>query len=138
MNPSRHAPVLHPLAPRFACAIDSICAPLSPGTDRAYRVTARNFLLFLTDRYPQVQSLEQLQRDPHVLGWLAHLRSRKPPLAPATYILRILLLRGIFRELAWSEKLPQMAYLLRCQDVPHAPQRLPRPLPAEQDQAIQQ
>jgi integrase len=138
MNPSRHAPVLHPLAPRFAGAIDSICAPLSPATDRAYRIAVRNFLLFLTDRYPQVQSLEQLQRDPHVLGWLAHLRSRKPPLAPATYILRILLLRGIFRELAGSEKLPQMAYLLRCQDVPHAPQRLPRPLPAEQDQAIQQ
>ena len=138
MKPSRNAPLRHPLAACFARAIDCISAPLSPETDRVYRGTARNFLLFLMDRYPQVQSLKQLRRDPHVLGWLAHLRAYNPPLAPSTYIMRILLLRGIFRELAYAEKLPELAYLLRREDVPRAPRRLPRPLTAEQDQAIQQ
>ena len=138
MKPSRTAPIPHPLAPRFARAIDIISAPLSPGTDRVYRGTARNFLLYLLDCYPQVQALDQLQRDPHVLGWLAHLRSQNPPLAPTTYIMRIVLLRGIFLQLAWAEKLPELACLLCREDVPRAAKRLPRPLTAEQDQAMQQ
>ena len=79
-----------------------------------------------------------LRRDPHVLGWLAHLRSQNPPLAPTTYIMRILLLRGIFQHFAQTQELAQLAYLLRHEDVPRAPQRLPRPLTAEQDHAIQQ
>jgi integrase len=138
MNLSRNAPIYHPFADLFARAIDSITAPLSPGTDRVYRGTARNFLLYLIGTYPHLQSLESLRRDPHVLGWLTHLRSRNPPLAPATYIMRILLLRGVFHELAWMEKLPELAHLLRRDDVPRAPQRMPRPLTAEQDQALQQ
>jgi len=138
MNLSRNAPLEHPFAALFARAIDTICAPLSPGTDRLYRSTARNFLLYLLDRHPQLQRLPDLQRDPHVLGWLIHLRSHQPPFAPTTYIIRIILLRVIFQQLAWSENLPELAYLLRPQDVPRAPHRLPRPLTAEQDQAIQQ
>jgi len=138
MNLSRNAPFEHPFAAAFARAIDTICAPLSPGTDRVYRGTARNFLLFLLDSYPRLQDLEDLRRDPHGLGWLFHLRSHQPPLAATTYILRILLLRVVFQQLAWSEKLPELAFLLTRQDVPRAPHRLPRPLSAEQDQAIQQ
>lgn len=46
--------------------------------------------------------------------------------------LLLLLLRGIFRELAYAGKLPELAYLLRREDVPRAPHRLPRPLTAEQ------
>src|SRR5580704_5013353 len=33
---------------------------------------------------PAVRSLDQLRRDPHILGWLASLRSHNPPLATAT------------------------------------------------------
>lgn len=138
MNLSRTASVPHPFAARFAHAIDIISAPLSPETDRVYRSTARQFLRFLSDRYPQVRSLKMLRRDPHLLSWLAHLRSQDPPLAPTTYIMRILLLRGILQRLAQSENLPQLAWLLRCEDVPRAPHRLPRPLTAEQDHALQQ
>jgi len=138
MNLSRYALLEHPLASTFARAIDSICAPLSPATDRVYRGAARNFLLYLLDSHPQLQRLQDLRRETHVLGWLAHLRSRHPPLAPTTYIIRIILLRCIFQQLAWSEQLPELAHLLRPQDVPRAPRRLPRPLTAQQDQAIQQ
>ena len=138
MNLSRYAPLQHPFASTFARAIDSICAPLSPATDRVYRGAARNFLLYLLDSHPQLLRLQDLRRETHVLGWLAHLRSRHPPLAPTTYIIRIILLRCVFQQLAWSEQLPELAHLLRPQDVPRAPRRLPRPLTAEQDQAIQQ
>jgi integrase len=138
MNLSRHAPLDHPFTTAFAHAIDDICAPLSSGTDRAYRGTARSFLHYLLDCHPQLQRLEDLRRDPHVFGWLAHLRSRRPALAPTTYILRILLLRVIFQQLARSKNLPDLADLLRRQDVPRAPHRLPRPLTDAQDQTIQQ
>jgi integrase len=122
----------------FARAIDSICVPLSPGTDRVDRGTARTFLLYLLGSHPQLQRLQDLRRDPHGRGWLAHLRSRQPPLAPATYITRIILLRCVFQQLARSQKLLELAHLLSPQDVPRAPRRLPGPLTAEQDQAIQQ
>jgi integrase len=138
MKPSQRAPLEHPLAARFARALEVVSAPLSPGTERVYRGTVRNFLLFLADGYPEVRSLKALRRDPHVLAWLAYLRSQNPPLAATTYIMRILLLRALLQELAWTHKLPELAYLLRREDVPRAPQRKPRPLTAEQDQVLHQ
>src|ERR1035438_7699921 len=108
MNLSRYSPLQHPFASTFARAIDSICAPLSPATDRVYRGAARNFLLYLLDSHPQLLRLQDLRRETHVLGWLAHLRSRHPPLAPTTYIIRIILLRCVFQQLAWSEQLPEL------------------------------
>jgi integrase len=135
---SRSAPLQHPLAVIFNHAIDVISIPLSPGTARVYRGTARSFLLYLSKSHPRVRSLKHLRRDPHVIGWLTYLRSQTPPLAPATYILRILLLRGIFQQIAQAEQLPELAFLLQRQDVPRAPQRMPRPLTTEQDHALQQ
>jgi integrase len=136
--PSRRAPLHHPFVSLFGRAIDAIGTALSPQTERQYRGTARNFLLYLGDSYPELDALEQLRRDPHILGWLTRMRSRIPPLAPVTYINRILFLRVIFQELAWTLQRPELAHLLRREDVPRAPQRLPRPLTAEQDQLIQQ
>lgn len=138
MNLSRQAPFQHPLAELFHRAIETIGAALTPQTERHYRGTARNFLIYLAASYPELSSLDQLRRDPHILGWLAHLRSHTPPLAPVTYINRIVFLRGIFYQLALSTQLLELAYLLRREDIPRAPKRLPRPLTAEQDQAIQQ
>lgn len=75
-----------------------------------------------------------MRRDPHILGWFAHLRS----LAPAVYIFRLMHLRRILEELAWTEQLPELARLIRREDSPRPPQRLPRALTAQQDQVIQQ
>jgi integrase len=138
MNPSRRAPLQHPLVQRFAGAVESLGAALAPESIRLYHGTARNFLTYLGADHPGVISLDQLRRDPHILGWMAKLRSRLPPLAPVTYISRLICLRGILAELAHNARLPELAQLLRRQDVPRPPRRLPRALTAQQDELLQQ
>ncbi len=68
------------------------------------------------------------------LGWFTHLRS----LAPAVYISRLMRLRCILEELAWTAQLADLAHLIRREDSPRPPQRLPRALTALPDQLIQQ
>ena len=137
MTISRYAPLEHPLVHQFQRTVESITAALVPDSVRAYGGAARQFLIYLGEAYPSVCSLNELRRDPHILGWFAHLRSRKPPLASAVYSCRLLFLRAILEELAWSAQIPELAHLIRREDIPRIPQRLPRPLTAEQDQLIQ-
>ena len=47
-------------------------------------------------------------------------------------------LRCILEELAWTAQIPDLSRLIRREDSPRPPQRLPRALTAQQDQAIQQ
>lgn len=138
MNRARRPPLQHPLAPVFDRAVDSFSAALSPETIRHYRGTARNFLRFLGLAYPQVNGLEQLRREPHILGWMSHLRSKVRPLSTASYINQLIALRSLFNELAWSEELAELIRLIRREDFPRPPQRLPRPLTLQQDQLLQQ
>jgi integrase len=138
MNRARRLPLQHHLAPIFDRAADSLGAALSPETIRQYRGTARNFLGYLGTEYPKVDCLDQLRREPHILGWMSRLRSQAPPLATASYINRLIALRSIFNELAWTEQLSELAHLIRREDIPRPPQRLPRPLTVEQDQLLQQ
>ena len=104
----------------------------------AYRGTIRLFLTYLGAQYPAVRSLHQLHRDPHILGWLALLRSHHPPLATITRANRVIYLRRMLEELAWTQQLPTLAHLLSRDDVPRKEHHLPRPLTPEQDQLIQQ
>ncbi|HYW46864.1 MAG TPA: tyrosine-type recombinase/integrase [Bryobacteraceae bacterium] len=60
------------------------------------------------------------------------------PLATGSCINRLIHLRFVFQELAWMEQLPDLAHLIRPGDIPRLPQRLPRPLTAQQDQLLQQ
>jgi integrase len=136
MNRARR--LQHPLALRFGRAIDSLGAALHPDTVRHYRGTVRNFLTYLTVEHPEVCRLDQLCRDPHILGWLARLRSQTPALATASCINLLVQMRGVLAELARAEQKPDLAYLLRREDVPRMPQRLPRPLTAQQDELLQQ
>ena len=53
------------------------------------------------------------------------------------YINQLSAMRVVFNELAWTEQLVELARLIRRQDIPRAPQRLPRPLTTEQDQLLQ-
>jgi site-specific recombinase XerD len=103
----------------------------------AYRGTVRLFLTYLAARYPAIRSLDQLRRDPHVLGWLAFLRSHNPPLATITRANRVIYLRRMLEELAWTQQLPALAHLLGRDDVPRKEHHLPRPLTPEQDHLIQ-
>jgi integrase len=138
VNRPRRPPLRHALAPVFDRAVDSLCASLHPDTTRHYRGTARNFLRYLGADHPAVKSLHLLRRDPHILGWMSRLRAQTPPLVTASYINLLLALRCIFNELAWMEQHSELSQLLRSADIPRLPQRLPRPLTAEQDQVLQQ
>jgi integrase len=137
MNCAGRPPLPHPLAHLFNRALDSICAALSPESTRHYRQIVRNFLSYLGTAHPEVKCLEQLHRDPHLLGWMSRLRSQTPPLATSSYINRLTGLRPLLIELAWTEQLPQLARLIRREDIPRRPHRLARPLIAEQDQLLQ-
>ena len=134
MKLSRLASVDHPLALPFQRAVESVTAAQVWDSARQYRGTARDFLIYLGENHPDVASLSELRRDPHILGWFTHLRS----LAPAVYISRLMRLRCILEELAWTAQIPDLARLIRREDSPRPPQRLPRALTAHQDQAIQQ
>jgi site-specific recombinase XerD len=138
MKCARHPPLQHPLAVVFDRSVDSLGAALSPDTIRHYRGTVRYFLTYLGAAHPAVDSLDQLRREPHLLGWMSRLHSQSPPLVTASYINRLVALRAVLTELAWSHQLPQLAHLIRREDIPHYPQRLPRPLTTEQDQLLQQ
>jgi site-specific recombinase XerD len=134
----RRSFIRHPLAALMGRAVDSFCAALNRDTTRHYHGTVRNFLFYLRAHYPDVKRLDQLRRDPHILGWMAHLRAQTPPLATGSYINLLIALRAVLYELAWTHNLPELDHMLRREDLPRAPQRLPRPLTAEQDQLLQE
>jgi site-specific recombinase XerD len=134
----KRQPLRHPLAPLFWRAVDSIATSLVPDTVRGYRAATRHFLSYLAARHPKVNALDQLRRDPHVLGWLSELRAQKPPLVLAAYVNKVIRLRRIFEELAWLHQRSDLMHLLRREDSPRAEKCLPRALTPEQDQLIQQ
>ena len=138
MKRTGRPPLPHPLAPLFNRAVDSICAALGPSSLSHYQLTVRNFLSYLGAAHRELKSIEQLHREPHLLGWMSHLRSQVPPLATSSYIYRLSGLRTLLVELAWTEQLPQLARLIRREDIPRRPHRLARPLIAQQDQLLQQ
>jgi len=63
---NRHPQLQHPLAALFQRAAQSLTTSLNHDAYRFYNSTIRNFLNFLSAQYPQVHSLPQLRRDPHV------------------------------------------------------------------------
>ena len=139
MNPKRIRPLPnHPLTKFFQPAAASVTTSLGDASITGYRGTARHFLKYLGAQYPEVRSLDQLRRDPHILGWLALLRSQNPPLATITRSCYVIYLRRMLEELAWTQQLPALAHLLGRDDVPRREHHLPRPLTPEQDQLIQQ
>jgi integrase len=134
----RRPPLQHPLAHTFAHAVESLSTALTPSSKRNYNIVVRSFLVYLGTEHQAVTRLDQLHRDPHLLGWMAHLRTKNPPLATATCIGRLFALRTIFHELARTNRLPELAHLLMREDIPRSPHTLPRPLTAEQDQLLHQ
>src|SRR5260370_29796602 len=130
---NRLPPLRHPLAALFQGAAQSLTASLNQDAFRLYSSTIRNSLNFLDAQYPQVQSLHQLRRDPHILAWFTCLRSRQPSLATITYRIHLFHLRRMLEELAWTEDLPVLARLVLRQDTPRLEHYLPRPLAADQD-----
>src|ERR1700683_4748012 len=128
----------HALTEFFRPAAESVTTSLGDASITSYRGTVRHFLTYLGGQYPEVRSLDHLHRDPHILAWLALLRSQNPPLATITRSNYVIYLRRMLEELAWTQQLPALAHLLGRDDVPRREHHLPRPLTPEQDQLIQQ
>jgi integrase len=137
MTIRRHQLPNHALAPIFGRATESLSTSLGEISKRMYFGTVRTFLRFLSNQYPHIGRLEQLQRDPHLLNWLTGLRSHNPPLSNSTHAQLVMRLRRLSEELAWTQQLPALAHLLIPDDVPRTHHYLPRPLTPEQDQLIQ-
>ena len=131
-------PLRHPLASAFERSTESLTTSLGEGSVRGYLATFRSFLRYLGTRHPEVCSLQHLQRDPHILGWLALLKSQTPPLAKNTLAIRVIRLRRLLEDLTWTQQLPALAHLLTRDDIPRKDRSLPRALTPEQDQLIQQ
>ena len=127
----------HPLTKFFEPAVESVTTSLGDSSVTSYRTTVRLFLTYLGAQYSEVHSLRQLRRDPHILGWLALLRSHHPPFATITRANHVIYLRRLLEELAWTQHLPDLAHLLGRDDMPRKERHLPRPLTPEQDELVQ-
>jgi len=133
----RRRDIDHPLAQLFRRSAESLTTALGDASQRQYLATWRGFLRYLKAHHRDVRTLEQLERDPHVLGWLTELKKRTPPLAKNTRAIVIIRLRRIFEDLAWTQRVPALAHLVRLDDIPRKERKLPRALTPEQDELIQ-
>ncbi|HXY11270.1 MAG TPA: site-specific integrase [Terriglobales bacterium] len=121
----------------FEGQIQILLTTLRPQTVKQYRACARSFLAYLHARFPNLRKLSQLRRNPHLLGWFRFLCQHDPPLCNLVREARLVQLRRMLRDLADQGHLLQPD-LIRRQDFPPRDHYLPRPLPLEDDQRLQQ
>jgi len=98
---------------------------------------ARGFLGYLQVAFPQLRRPSQLRRDPHLLGWFRWLCAHQPPLSNPTRTVYLHCLRRLLDDLAANGH-PLPPDLIRRDDFPPQAHYLPRPLPPEDDQRLQQ
>ena len=68
----------HPLEQALHARVRLLATTLRPATVRTYEVTVRYFANYLQS-VPAVRRADQLRRDPHLLGWLEYLGTRRIP-----------------------------------------------------------
>lgn len=131
----------HPLEQALQARVRLLATTLRPHTVQLYEHTLRYFMAYLRQSFPDVRRPNQLRRDPHVLGWLEHLWTRRvsytgKPLAAATRAAHLIRVRTLFDLLADHTYPPRPGLLLR-EDIPRPDQVLPRPLSPEDDARLQ-
>ncbi len=127
----------HSLEQIFEAHIQTLALTLRPDTVGGYRGVTRRFLTYLRAAFPRVRRLNQLRRDPHLLGWFRSLCEQQPPLSNRTRINLLLCLRRLLEDLAANGH-PLAPDLIRLEDFPPSPRYLPRPLSPQDDQLLQQ
>jgi integrase len=135
----KHPP--HPLEQALQSRAQLLATTLRPATVSQYNQTIRTFMSYLHGNFPQVRRPSDIQRDPHILGWLGHLwrrrvgRSGKPLGAGsrAAYLIRLRKLLDLLADHAF----PPRPGLLLSEDIPRPDQTLPRPLTPEDDARLQ-
>lgn len=115
----------------FEKYLQGLAVTRRPGTVGQYRITLRGFMAFLKAHYPEVRSLSQLRRDPHILEWLISLTQ----LRNCTRRHQIFDLRRCLRDLAEEGHHLQYNLIMR-RDLPRQDKYLPRPLSPEDDLRI--
>jgi site-specific recombinase XerD len=127
-KPPRSQP--HPLfLDIFDAAIQTLAVTSRPDTVQSYRAAVRRFLCYLYSEFPQLSTLSQLSRDPHLLGWFRHLAEQHPPLSPGTRQLYLLKIRRLLQHLDSLGYGLQPALIVPA-DIPAVPRPRPvRPAP---------
>jgi site-specific recombinase XerD len=131
----------HPLEEALRARVRWLATTLRPATARHYEYTVRQFMAYLRRSFPDVRRPNQLRRDPHVLGWLEYLWTRRvrgsgKPLCAATRAAHLIQLRKLFDLLA-DHAFPPRPGLLLGEDIPRPDEVLPRPLTPENDARLQ-
>lgn len=117
--------------------VQCLATTLRPHTVAGYRSCARRFLAYLHAHFPHLHQPSRLRRDPHLLGWFRDLCRPGAALSNGTRRLQLILLRRLLRDLAhYGYPLPPD--LIRRDDFPPRDHYLPRPLPPEEDERLQQ
>ncbi|MDR3555903.1 MAG: tyrosine-type recombinase/integrase [Syntrophobacteraceae bacterium] len=112
-------------------------ASLKPKTIVHYQSFAKAFIHYLNRDYPEVESPGELQRNPHILGWLQDLAARNPPLSNRTRLAALYTMRHLFRDLG-DNGYPICEKLILRQDFPPRQKCLPIPVSPEVDNLMSQ
>jgi site-specific recombinase XerD len=131
----------HPLEEALRARVRLLATTLRPSTARHYEYTVRRFMTYLRQSFPEVRRPNRLRRDPHILGWLEYLWTRRvrvsgKPLCAATRAADLIRLRKLFDLLA-DHAFPPRPGLLLGEDIPRPDEVLPRPLTPENDARLQ-
>jgi site-specific recombinase XerD len=115
--------------------IKILAVTLRPSSIYSYRSITNRFLCHLHLNFPEVQSVDQLQRNPHILSWLRSLVEANRPLSNATRIQSLLGMRRLFNDLA-DTGYPVRQPLILAKDFPPCDQYLPKAISPEVDEIL--
>lgn len=120
----------------FDPQIRNLALTLRPGTVLGYQVASRRFLNYLATVHPEIHSLSQLRRDPHILVWLRTLCEKTPPLKSSTRLSYLIRLRRLLEDLASNNHRSCKENLIVAADLPRLDEYLPRSLSPEDDHLL--
>jgi site-specific recombinase XerD len=127
----------HDLEQIFDAQIDLLATTLQPNSLLSYRRAVKSFLRYSRASDRHLDSLADLRRDPHILGWLRYLCEQDPPLSKGTRLLYLLCFRRLLNNLADDAEYTIPEGLIRREDFPRLDHYLPKPLSLDDDQRLQ-
>src|SRR5215831_18648690 len=127
----------HDLGQIFDAQIDLLATTLQANRLSSYRRAVKSFLRYSRASDLHLDSLADLRRDPHILGWLRYLCQQDPPLSKGTRLLYLLCFRRLLNDLADEGEYTVQEGLIRREDFPRLDHYLPQPLSLDDDQRLQ-
>ena len=89
-----------PLGELFDQIVHTLPATLRPATIEHYRYCANWFVRYIHGNYPELRTFAELQRNPHILGWLQSLSEKSPPFTIGTRLQIVTGVRHLLKNLA--------------------------------------